>query len=178
MEPPTKSNDALFVTTSDSSIANKADPMGQLLCYSCMSRSLQKQWDDLSQFFRQPEAFTDLCVPENFSAPDIRNRNCTDFCVGLKVRMRDSSGTSCYVMFDHGHDGHFLGLLWIRGCATDLIDYNTEGLGQLRQETKCLERSLQDVWPRLQGNITYPLQQDVTICSCHSNHCNGAPEMH
>lgn len=62
---------------------------------------------------------------------------------------------------------------YMRGCLTDLINYNRTAMRFLTYRTQCTAITLKNLFNSDYRSIQHP-EQKVTLCACHSHKCNGA----
>lgn len=100
-------------------------------CYSCMSSYFQAQWEFIAHMYASPAGFTDSCNFESLDVTRLQVKNCTDMCIWL--RMEDRIGGR----IRYGY---------LRGCMSDVRNYNHTTVRFLTYRTKCTYVKFQDIF--------------------------------
>uniref|UniRef100_A0A915KHB2 Uncharacterized protein n=1 Tax=Romanomermis culicivorax TaxID=13658 RepID=A0A915KHB2_ROMCU len=147
----------------------RANPNVNLHCYSCMSpifavtiKGLDDVdeldvWENTRKFYNRPAKFTKSCNAETYNVHDLTLRNCTDACIWLSMEN---------VIAGKSYRGY------IRGCLSDLVDYNRTTMRFITYRAQCVPVTLKTLFAQRSNRALQYADQRVNFCACHSNRCN------
>ncbi|KFD51646.1 hypothetical protein M514_07525 [Trichuris suis] len=151
----------LFNMTSDSltsTDAHKWNARPTVECYSCMSTLYENLWYEtgLSLLYKKPEVFSSYCDQQTFDHRKLMVKPCPDYCVAIE------------------NENVIFGIVrrtYMRGCLSDVINYNVTTVGYLTRRHKCMTVPMRYLF---MGTLRSVQNQPVRICVCFNGLCNGA----
>ncbi|KRY53592.1 Transcription factor HES-4, partial [Trichinella britovi] len=94
-------------------------------CYSCMSTLYENLWYEsgISLLYKKPESFTSYCDQDRFDSRKVLAKPCSDHCIIIENEN---------VIFGN------IRRTYMRGCLSDIINYNMTTISYLNHRHKCL----------------------------------------
>ncbi|KRY11207.1 Transcription factor HES-1-B, partial [Trichinella patagoniensis] len=127
-------------------------------CYSCMSTLYENLWYEsgISLLYKKPESFTSYCDQDRFDSRKVLAKPCSDHCIIIENEN---------VIFGN------IRRTYMRGCLSDIINYNMTTISYLNHRHKCLTIPMRYLF---MGSYRSVQNQPLRICACFTGHCNGS----
>ncbi|KRX72870.1 Transcription factor HES-4 [Trichinella sp. T6] len=127
-------------------------------CYSCMSTLYENLWYEsgISLLYKKPESFTSYCDQDRFDSRKVLAKPCSDHCIIIENEN---------VIFGN------IRRTYMRGCLSDIINYNITTISYLNHRHKCLTIPMRYLF---MGSYRSVQNQPLRICACFTGHCNGS----
>ena len=140
------------------------------------------------------QRFTDYCDEPNLNVDHLRPavKNCTDMCITMRftnnVAGNKPSSLSHILNASTYHlpCAGFRNIGYMRGCLTDILNYNTSATGRLVARKSCESISMKQLFQRSPHTVdgafianafftkSTPIAGEALLCSCHSDFCNAS----
>ncbi|KAL1283886.1 E3 ubiquitin-protein ligase [Trichinella pseudospiralis] len=127
-------------------------------CYSCMSTLYENLWYEsgISLLYKKPESFTSYCDQDRFDSRKVLAKPCNDHCIIIENEN---------VIFGN------IRRTYMRGCLSDIINYNMTTISYLNHRHKCLTIPMRYLF---MGSYRSVQNQPLRICACFNGLCNGS----